>query len=222
MTLSGATGGALLSDATATGTITNTGPMPKAWLTRFGRTVASQAVDAIGARMDGDARSHLQVGGMSLNREGKVVEDEKGLRKTGLEELDWRDRKRDTQDMTATDLLLGSAFQLSTGGGNGAPTWTAWGNFSMSGFEAEVNGVTMDGDVTSGFLGADISRDQWLGGLALSMSRGNGDFSLIEEGGTGEVESTLTAVYPYAKVCRHREGGPLGTGRARHRRRDPD
>ena len=200
MTLSGVTGGALLSDATATGTITNTDPMPKAWLTRFGRTVASQAVDAIGARMDGDARSHLQVGGMSLNREGKVVEDEKGLRKTGLEELDWRDRRRDTQDMTASELLLGSAFQLSTGGENGAPTWTAWGNFSMSGFEAEVNGVKMDGDVTSGFLGADISRDQWLGGLALSMSRGDGDFSLIDEDETGEVESTLTAVYPYAKV----------------------
>ena len=101
--------------------------------------------------------------------------------------------------MTATDLLLGSAFQLSTGGENGAPTWTAWGNFSMSGFEAEVNDVTMNGDVTSGFLGADISRDRWLGGLALSMSRGDGDFSLIEGDESGEVESTLTAVYPYAK-----------------------
>ena len=200
MTLSGATGGALLSDATATGTITNNDPMPKAWLTRFGRTVASQAVDAIGSRMDGDARSHLQVGGMSLNGEGKVVEDEKGLRRTGLEELDWRDRKGDTQDMTATELLLGSAFQLSTGGENGAPTWTAWGNFSMSGFEAEVNDVTMNGDVTSGFLGADISRDQWLGGLALSMSQGDGDFSPINEDETGEMESTLTAIYPYAKV----------------------
>ena len=200
LTLSNPSTGVLLSNTTATGTITNSDPMPKAWLTRFGRTVASQAVDAIGARMDGDARSHLQVGGMSLNREGKVVEDEKGLRKTGIEELDWRDRNRDAGSMTATDLLLGSAFQLSTGGENGAPTWTAWGNFSMSGFEAEVNDVTMNGDVTSGFLGADISRDQWLGGLALSMSRGDGDFSLVDEGGTGEVESTLTAIYPYAKV----------------------
>ena len=150
--------------------------------------------------MDGDARSHLQVGGMTLNREGKVVEEEKDLRKTGLEELAWRDRNRDAGSMTASELLLGSAFQLSTGGQNGTPAWTAWGRFAMSGFEAEVNGVTMDGDVTSGFLGADISRDRWLGGLALSMSRGDGDFSLIDEDETGEVESTLTAVYPYAKV----------------------
>ena len=124
--------------------------------------------------------------------------------------------------MTATDLLLGSAFQLSTGGENGTPSWTAWGRFSMSGFEAEVNGVTMDGDVTSGFLGADISRDQWLGGLALSMSRGDGDFSLIDEDETGEVESTLTAIYPYAKVGVTEKGRRLGNGRARHRRRDPD
>ena len=200
MTLSSPTGGALLSDATATGTITNTDPMPKAWLTRFGRTVASQAVDAIGARMDGDARSHLQVGGMSLNGAGERVKEEEGLRKTGLEELAWRDRNRDAGSMTASELLLGSAFQLSTGSENGTPAWTAWGRFSTSGFEAEVDGVKMDGDVTSGFLGADISRDQWLGGLALSMSRGDGDFSLIDEDETGEVESTLTAIYPYAKV----------------------
>ena len=34
--------GAALLDATATGTISNTGPMPAAWLARFGRTVAEQ------------------------------------------------------------------------------------------------------------------------------------------------------------------------------------
>ena len=85
------------------------------------------------------------------------------------------------------------------GGENGDPARTAWGRFSTTGFEADVNGVRMDGDVTSGFLGADISRDQWLGGLALSMSRGDGDFSLIEDDETEEVESTLTAVYPYTR-----------------------
>ena len=85
----------------------------------------------------------------------------------------------------------------------------------MSGFEAEVNDVTMNGDVTSGFLGADISRDQWLGGLALSISRGDGDFSLIEDDETGEVDSTLTAVYPYAQDSVVTEKtGPLGTGRS--------
>ena len=51
--------GATLADGEATGTIVNTGPMPQAWITRFGRTVALQAVDAIGERLGnshGDCR----------------------------------------------------------------------------------------------------------------------------------------------------------------------
>ena len=44
--------GATLGDAVAVGTITNTDPMPKAWLARFGRTVAEQAIEAVRGRFD--------------------------------------------------------------------------------------------------------------------------------------------------------------------------
>ena len=43
--------GATLADATATGTIVNTDPIPKAWIARFGRTVAEQVLDAVEGRM---------------------------------------------------------------------------------------------------------------------------------------------------------------------------
>ena len=46
----------VLSDATATGTIENSGIMPKAWLARFGRTVASQVIDAVEGQPDGSRR----------------------------------------------------------------------------------------------------------------------------------------------------------------------
>ena len=36
-----------IADASAVGTITNSDPMPGAWITRFGRTVGSQVVDAV-------------------------------------------------------------------------------------------------------------------------------------------------------------------------------
>ena len=43
--------GAEVSDGVATGTVANTDAMPRAWLGRFGRTVAGQVVDAVEARM---------------------------------------------------------------------------------------------------------------------------------------------------------------------------
>ena len=205
MTLSNASSGTVLADATATGTITNSDPMPKAWLTRFGRTVASQAVDAIGDRISGKGRSHVQVAGVTLSGETRALEDkvEGGI---GLEQIEWQDREEDLRSLSPSELLLGSTFQLSSGGESGAPQWTAWGQFATSGFEAEVDKTRMDGNVTSGFLGADVSGDRWLGGLALAMSTGDGDFSMIDdEDETGEVESTLTSVYPNrtprAPVC---------------------
>ena len=58
------------------------------------------------------------------------------------------------------------------------------GGASRSGsFEAEVEGVSLQGDVTTGVLGADVSRDRWLAGIAVSSSRGDGPFQLT--GGRG-------------------------------------
>ena len=50
LTLSGASG-AEIAAASAAGRIVNTDAMPKAWLARFGRTVAGQVIDAVEARL---------------------------------------------------------------------------------------------------------------------------------------------------------------------------
>ena len=49
--LSRPTGGAVIGDGVAVGTIVNDDPMPAAWLARFGRTVAEQALDGIAGRI---------------------------------------------------------------------------------------------------------------------------------------------------------------------------
>ena len=66
--------GAAISDAEATGTILNSGPMPNAWLARFGRTASAHAMEAIGNRLGGGrgeragaAQSQLTVGGRRLD-----------------------------------------------------------------------------------------------------------------------------------------------------------
>ena len=47
--------GARIADGTATGTIENSDPLQKMWLSRFGRTVAGQVVDAVAGRLSGAA-----------------------------------------------------------------------------------------------------------------------------------------------------------------------
>ena len=71
LTLSNATGGARIRDGEATGTIENSDPIPKAWLARFGRTVADQVLEAVQGRMaaprvpgfQGQLAGHSLVGG---------------------------------------------------------------------------------------------------------------------------------------------------------------
>ena len=61
--------GAAIADGVAVGTITNDDPMPAAWLARFGRTVAEQALDGIAGRMTADRTPGMQgsIAGQALS-----------------------------------------------------------------------------------------------------------------------------------------------------------
>ena len=211
--------GAYIADGSATGTIVNSDPLQQAWLARFGRTVAGQVVDAIGARLEGGGgESHVTVGGQRIALDGAEADGD-ALREAEaearLEALADFFRGEDgegdanpagARGMTGRELALGSAFHLSAGGGeDGGPAFAAWGRFAAGGFDAEVDGVALSGEVTTGVLGADVSGERWLGGVAFSRSDGEGPFTLTGEGAstrsTGTVESTLTALYPYGRLA---------------------
>ena len=68
LTLSGPYG-ATVADATATGTISNTGAIPKAWIARFGRTVAEQVIEAVQARFGAPREAGLSgtIAGQSIS-----------------------------------------------------------------------------------------------------------------------------------------------------------
>ena len=203
-----------LADAEATGTITNTDAMPGAWLGRLGRTVGSQVLEAVSERVDGGAAaSRFTVGGVSLGGGAAPLDDA-----ARLAPQDWLARQMaegaegvdpqqpEGRTLTGRDLLLGSSFHLvSQASEDGGALWSAWGRVSTGGFSAEVDGVTMDGEVVTGLLGFDAEWQRLLAGVLLLRSEGDGGYN--QQGGDGgTIESTLSGVYPYARL---RLGGGL-------------
>ena len=221
--------GAVLAAGEATGTIVNTGPMPQAWITRFGRAVAQQAVDAIGHRLAGTGGAggaHVAIGGVELvgvgasgaytggasasgaytggasasgAYAGAPLGEPAGGWPTAAEDLEGFDPAENGRTVSGRELLLGSSFRFGTGGEDGNPSWTAWGRFAIDSFEGEDGSLSLSGDVTTGFLGADISRERWLAGVALGTSEGEGAFEDGAGSSGGTAKSRLTSVYPYAR-----------------------
>ena len=113
LTLSNASG-AWIQDGAATGTIQNSDPLPRAWLARFGRTVATHVTDAVSERLRGSPGqdSHLTVGGYRLpfgTRAAKADKPAAGERESAL--------------------LQGVAGLLGLGSGQAAGTGTdPWGD----------------------------------------------------------------------------------------------
>ena len=220
--------GAAIADAVAVGTITNDDPMPAAYLARFGRTVAEQALEGVAGRMAAPRTPGMRgtLAGRALDFGGAAGDpaapgaiaqalgsepdhDAPGLG-AGLGET-----------MTARDALLGSSFTLTGEADASGGSMAFWGRASQGSFEGSEGTFSLDGEVTTGLLGADYARDRWLIGLALARSAGEGGYRDTRaatpspgardcpdatpcEGavraGDGKVEARLSAVLPYASL----------------------
>ena len=104
--------GAAINDGEATGTIENSDPLQKMWLSRFGRTVASHVTDAVSDRLANPlSGAQVTVGGQSVN----------------LAETD--DGDAVTQTLTAVARLLGAPSGPASGddpdGFPGSGPWQA-------------------------------------------------------------------------------------------------
>ena len=207
LTLSGPDG-ATIADATATGTISNTGPIPKAWVARFGRTVTEQAIDGVEARFAAPREAGFAgtLAGQPLG--GFVdpapvdarVEDTRAGPETIAEWSHGRAEEDDedglgARTLSGRELLSTSTFNLTQGTAESGFA-SFWGRGVVTRFDGRDGEMTLDGEVASAMVGADWSRDALLGGLMVSHSSGEGSYR--DSSGSGTVESTLTALFPYA------------------------
>ena len=112
----------------------------------------------------------------------------------------------------AVDLALRDSFALSFGGDEedgrsgrgggegGGMRWGLWSAGDLVSFAgAPAEGSTYSGDLRTPYVGADVSGDSWLAGLAVARSWGRADYEFAgETAGGGESTARITSVLPYA------------------------
>ena len=211
--------GAYLADGEATGTIENSDLMPQAWLSRFGRTVAEQVLEAVEERIRAAPQAGVQVtvagrriGAAQAPSEEEAREAEAQARledfSTWLAGEACRDdpgaggdcpARTRSREVTPRDLLTGSSFALTTGAeGIGGGLVSLWGRGAVSSFDGREGDLSLSGEVTGALLGADWTRERWTTGLMMSHARGEGSY---RGANSGKVSSTVTGLYPYGRYA---------------------
>ena len=229
LVLSGATNAMLdgASEVAATGTIEDdddTAPAEE-WLARFGRTAASNAVNAVEDRLTGRLGSGAQVvvaghrvdvagsgpehgaaGSAAapvtgLGSIGQAAGGAVGLAVPGGGLLDTQSGRYGSGRMSVGDVLARSSFRFSPdthgvdrgngttgagaveGGVSADHRWSVWGSGASTRFDGGEDTLSLNGEVVTGTVGADIERGRALFGVAVSHSRGDGDYRRNGVGG---------------------------------------
>ena len=219
LTLSNATGAVINSNAAqATGTITNNDPIPHAWISRFGRTVADQVLEAVDTRLRSTSTPGLEVtlAGERLGWLAEPDETQPVAEQAVAQLAQWLvvgngDKGNiAARTVTGRELLAHSSFDLSSRTAGGG-LLSFWGRGAVTSFEGREGDISLDGEVATWMLGTDWSWGQWpdgqdvtgrsTAGLLLSRSTSDGGWGYAGtgKGSSGDVEATLTGVFPWAR-----------------------
>ena len=173
----------------------------KAWLVRSGRMIAQHVLDGLQERLRAPREAGFEgaLAGRVLDTSGAGLRAGRLPTRAGAREDEWRDARhepaRSDAAVTLRDLVTGSAFRVGAGSeetGFGE-VWGRGAHSFVGGTEADVR---LDGEVTTGTVGADYRRGRWTGGAALSHSEAEADYR--SDAGEGRVAVSVTGLYPYA------------------------
>ena len=204
--------GAHILDGVAYGTIENSDPLPQAWLARFGRAAADQALEAISGRLteSGPRTSRVTVAGRRLNVSGDTSPTQ-----AGAAALTPRDAGAPVwgthggpgvggavSGINRRQLLTGTSFQWALGEDDEADEsaegeagvsaadepgarWTAWGEGAATRFSGVEDTLSLQGDVATATLGIDREGERWMAGVAVAFSEGAGAFTALGDDMSG-------------------------------------
>ena len=219
----------------ASATPTELAALKLSWLARFGRTVADHALDTIDERIAASSLTATQTlpAGPAANLGPLAPGTFAGAYAFGAsgpaEAFPATPGAQDGlpsafQDLSTRKFLLGNSFRFSVFDEEAfaGAQWTVWGRAATGQFAGGAAGISLDGDVTTGLIGADMERGRMRAGVAMSHSLGEG---AVDEGAsTGvrtDVEATLTSLYPYARYAVREDlsvWAVLGFGQGRYAR----
>ena len=177
-----------------------------AGLTRFGRTVGQQVVDAVRDRERAD-----RTRGFVSRLAGETLPRIAGTRDASerVEPGAWSDHDRDqvegfgrendadvTRALSEEDVLRGTSFTLNALKEDGT-SLAFWGRGSISEFRGTAEGLFLEGDVRDVMMGADRLKDARLMGIMVMGSRGDITYRFGDD--TGRLETALTSFVPYGR-----------------------
>ena len=181
---------------------------PSVWLPSFGRAMASEHVELLGAQLAaGNRPQHLTVGGHRIEfasgPDGAHLEEDEY---TGAGRWQVRTERElpglfedepgesVATSMTGRDLLSDTSFRF-VGGENASGRWSGWGSTAPLEF-AESDGTLGKGRLE--LLGTDYARGRLLAGVALSHGSG-ADAQM--SGGFRGMGASLHGVHPYLRLA---------------------
>ena len=189
-------------------------------------SLGGQQIGGTTAKAKADGKSSAASDGTSASLSGATAADAGDTAR--LKALsDWLSQETEEKDrfgtgsngwsrtLTGRELLMGSSFSLAAQTDDGGFA-ALWGRMAQTSFAGREGSLSLDGDVTTGLLGADYASGRWTTGLVLSHSIGEGGYRGATSGeSSGEIEATVTALTPwvgYAVTERLSVWGAAGYG----------
>ncbi len=201
MVLFDASDGVSIADGVAVGTITNSDPMPAAWLARFGRAVAEHALRDIADRIAAPRTAGVEgvLAGQALGGPTGAVSPAFAAPDRFNSRVDRRfdagfgnsGPAGSEQVMSLRDFMLSSSFTATGAVDMTGGSMAFWGRASEGSFAGREGRVSLSGDTMTALLGADYARGPWLLGMALAESEGKSSYA---DTGTSPPDAAAFAV----------------------------